>query len=484
MKAALLISGYLRTLEFNLNNIEEKILKQFEKVDVYLHITKDEETTDKYFNHIQHEKLLKLIKQKLNPVCILFENNIKFDNNPEKNNLFNAWFKFYKLNTIKKLNEGLYDKYDIVIKTRPDLFLISSDILKVKNENIIYLPQETLIDKHKLTKETDPSKCDIFAYGSSEAMNSYFDIYNNLEEITEVCGYVPETVMHFYLQKLQPKFLIEEVPIEYNVILSMCNVFAVCGDSGSGKTTLSEILKNYFSNSFTLECDRYHKWERSDENWKQLSHLNPEANFLSKMKKDIFDLKIGKNIYHVDYNHQTGKFTPLQQIKTSDNIIVCGLHSLYSDLDNAYNLKIFLDTDPKLKKKWKLIRDVTERKKTIEQVLSQIEQRKDDYYKHIDPQKDNSDLIVNFYTNDSFSLENYQYPVKVHLNLFVKNKHSRQAFEIQQKLNNSKIDYSLSLKDTFYCFSFLNYQKSDLFETAYNNFYDYIMFFILSLNSN
>ena len=27
------------------------------------------------------------------------------------------------------------------------------------------------------------------------------------------------------------------------------------------------------------------------------------------MQKDVFDLKIGKNIYQVDYDHKTGNFT-------------------------------------------------------------------------------------------------------------------------------------------------------------------------------
>ena len=34
--------------------------------------------------------------------------------------------------------------------------------------------------------------------------------------------------------------------IEYEVVLSMCNIFAICGDSGSGKSTLGKLLKNYF----------------------------------------------------------------------------------------------------------------------------------------------------------------------------------------------------------------------------------------------
>ena len=170
--------------------------------------------------------------------------------------------------------------------------------------------------------------CDIFAYGNSGVMDKYFDIYNHLDGLTQSHGTVPETIIYEYLNSFKIKY--ELIDVEYNVILSMCNVFAICGDSGSGKSTLADMLKQCFSNSFTLECDRYHKWERNDENWNKLTHLNPDANYITKMNNDIFDLKIGKSIYHVNYDHSEGKFTEKEKIDKSDNIIVCGLHSLYS----------------------------------------------------------------------------------------------------------------------------------------------------------
>jgi hypothetical protein len=52
LRVALLISGYLRSLQLNLENIKEKILGDINQVDVYLHITENEETEDKYLNII------------------------------------------------------------------------------------------------------------------------------------------------------------------------------------------------------------------------------------------------------------------------------------------------------------------------------------------------------------------------------------------------------------------------------------------------
>ena len=54
--------------------------------------------------------------------------------------------------------------------------------------------------------------------------------------------------------------------------------------------------------------------------WEKYKHLNPKANFLTKMKNDVFDLKIGKNIYQVNYDHTNGKFTDKKEIINNEAI--------------------------------------------------------------------------------------------------------------------------------------------------------------------
>ena len=48
MKIALLIAGYLRSFENNIENIKKYIIEHNE-VDIFIHITKNKET--KYLNH-------------------------------------------------------------------------------------------------------------------------------------------------------------------------------------------------------------------------------------------------------------------------------------------------------------------------------------------------------------------------------------------------------------------------------------------------
>ena len=474
MKVALLISGYLRTFKNNLPKIKKSIIDNFEDVDVYIHVTKNEKNNDTYLNLTSLTDDIKYINDELKPLSLICEDNILFSNDKKINNTYNNWFKFYKLNELKKINESENKlKYALVIKFRPDLNIISDDIFNF-SENVITIPKESLIDKKKLINPNDKYLCDILAYGSSLLMDNYFSIFNNLESLINDYGYVSETILYHHLTNNKINYELKN--IRYNVILSSCNVFAICGDSGSGKSTLGNVLKKYFSNSFMLECDRYHKWERNDDNWKSYTHLNPESNFLSKMSQDVFDLKIGKSIYHVDYDHNTGKFTDTEIIDSSDNLIVCGLHSLYNDNNHIYNLKIFVDTSDELKLKWKIERDVNERGYTLEKVLKQIEGRQNDYLKYIYPQRDLSDLIVNFYLNNEDKIS-----LKLHI------KTSYDISNLITEFNSSNINFTINKNENFNIIDFKEFTPinhwSDKNYPKLNNFYDYIMKVIISLNN-
>lgn len=473
MKVALLISGYLRSIKLNSLNIKKLILNKFDKVDVYIHITENETIDDKYLNLNENEENIKFIKNEFNPKALLIESNIEFSKNKKENDLLNSWFKLYKLNQIKKYNESITGKYDIVIKTRPDVNLVNLKFKK--NLNYIHIPNKSLVDKNKLSNLDDPYLCDIFAYSSSEMMDKYFDIYQDIFKLINKYGKTPETILYYYLNDNKIKYELEN--IDFNVILSQCNVFAICGDSGSGKTTLGNLLKKYFSNSILFECDRYHKWERNSKNWKKYTHLNPEANYISKMQNDVFNLKIKNSIFQVDYDHNTGKFKEPEKIENADNVIVCGLHSLYGDNKHVFNFSIFMDPDESLKRKWKIERDTKNRGYTKDKVLKQISDRKNDYKKYILPQKNKSDVIVNFFEKNS----------SVGLNIYINKKYSLEL--IISILSKYNIPYQLKIEKNFNVITFNEYVYCELWNFGipneeYLKFYNYIFYIILNLKTN
>lgn len=161
MKVALLISGYLRSYDINLNFIKEEILNKFEEVDVYLHITKNESEEDKYINSSSDEEAIKAFTTALKPLTTIMENNTHYHDDSGVNNLINQWNKLYKLNELKKLHEQVTEEeYDLVIRYRPDLTIKDTDIFSNFEKGVISIPSDSKIDKSKLTNPDDKYICD------------------------------------------------------------------------------------------------------------------------------------------------------------------------------------------------------------------------------------------------------------------------------------------------------------------------------------
>jgi uridine kinase len=191
------------------------------------------------------------------------------------------------------------------------------------------------------------------------------------------------------------------------------------------------------------------------------------------MEDDIFNLKFGNDIYQVDYDHKNGKFTEKQLIEPSETTIVCGLHSLYTKNENLYNLKIFLDTDNSLKTQWKINRDVNERGYSYEKVITQIKNRKSDYLKYIKPQKNNSDIVIKFYSKNKL----------IGLEISINKKFN--ILNIINKFNQKNIPVIIKQKNNFFILDFKEYYNENLLDdlnvTKYNDFYDYILYIIINL---
>jgi len=418
----------------------------------------------------------------LNPITTIVENNQLYVDDNRINNVINLWAKLYKLNEIKSIRESESTDYDLVIRYRLDLNILTKNLFGILIEDdIVYLPLDAKMDKTRLTNSDDGYLCDALAFGRSKIMNKYFDIY---EFYGNKFLPVSETSLFEYLTNNNICF--KQIDIKYNFLLSKCNIFAICGDSGSGKSTLSTLLKNCYNNSFTLECDRYHKWERHNKNWEQTTHLNPKANYITKMEEDIFNLKLGNEIYQVDYDHHSGKFTEKQLINPSDNLIVCGLHSLYGD-NNLYDLKIFMDTDNELKKKWKVKRDVLERGYSIDKVLESIEKRQKDFNMFIKPQRENADLVVRFFSKDEIDYTNLNNKESLSLEISI-GENCKNLKTVLKDLEDLNIEYRFKKNNNFISIIFDEYTELNVKDGGFltnnktNSFYDIILYLIFHLN--
>ncbi len=175
-------------------------------------------------------------------------------------------------------------------------------------------------------------------------------------------------------------------------------VIGIGGDSGAGKSTLlTDIKKLLHTRVVELEGDADHKWERDDENWKGYTHLDPKANFLHRQADTIFNLKRGRSVQRVDYDHDTGSFTSARVIKPNDFIVLSGLHTFYLPKSRkVIDLKIYMDPEQSLKTYWKMSRDQKERGYSAQQVTDQLNRRKTDRDKFISPQRDFADLCIRY----------------------------------------------------------------------------------------
>ena len=374
------------------------------------------------------------------------------------------------LNYSYKIVEGIKsqeDGYDIYIIMRSDLIIENIDLSKIDCDKIYFLNNNI----NQFTLHTNEKINDSIIISKSYKLLKSF--YNFFEYNLNNTNY-PNIVLYNYVKKLNITN-IDFIDCKYKIILFECNVIAIAGDSGSGKTTLLKCLKPLFDSekSLILETDRYHKWERGDENYKKYTHLNPYSNHLEKMYEDVYDLKIGNEVYQVDYDHSSGKFTQKEKIESKNNLIICGLHTFYEkNIKSLLDLKIFMDTDRELIKKWKIKRDVEERGYSIEKVINQIQIREEDYNKYIVNQKETADIVIHFYELNSeikckFILQNenittkvfkilidLNYKFKVHNNLLhieLKNNFAITDKKINELINQNKNFFNCEYyKEIFY----------------------------------
>ena len=363
-------------LNRSLNLVIEKFNKILNKYKIE-YITVISDSVDKEY--------INKLGCKLNEKNIIKTLLIKDNNNNNFRNSLNYSFKI--VDAIKLIDK----KYDLYIVCRSDLIINYIDI-NIIDYNKIYFSNNNI---NHFTKNKERINDNIIITKNYNDLIKLKDLYNFNKKNTNYL----DINLYKFIEEQNINY--ELIPIDYKLVLSECNIIAISGDSGSGKTTLSKILNLLFEKeTCILETDRYHKWERGNENYKKYTHLNPKANYLERMSEDVFQYKIGEDVYQVDYNHKNGKFTQKQKIENKKNLILCGLHTLYqNNMNRLINLKIFLDTDRELIKKWKIERDVNERGYLLDKVLKQIESREKDYNEYIIQQKENADIVIQFYEN-------------------------------------------------------------------------------------
>lgn len=317
----------------------------------------------------------------------------------KEKNVYIQWFRLKHL--ISLINES---DYDLIVRIRPDCSILITpagflELLQNTIHSCISIPEGFNFSDNRILPSGVQCLNDQFAIGPYHLMKQYCSMYDYLINHTNDRPIFSEIILAKYLK--EKDISVQRIILPYKLHLFECCLLAITGDSGAGKSIVVDALNSLFptESSVIIETDRYHKWQRGSPEWSTtgLTHLNPEANHLEKLSEDAFRLKLGDTIHSVDYDHSTGKFTEEKPIIPKPFILFCGLHTFHSEqMRQNCDLKIYLDTDIRLRTVWKILRDQNERGHSLEKILSNIENRREDSEAYILPQKEHANLIIHY----------------------------------------------------------------------------------------
>jgi phosphoribulokinase len=174
-------------------------------------------------------------------------------------------------------------------------------------------------------------------------------------------------------------------------------IIGVAGDSGSGKTSFTRSIRHLFGDELvsTITLDDYHLLDREERRARNITPLVPEANNLTGLEKDLSDLKMGKPVRKMVYNHSLGVLEGPVTFRPSKIVILEGLHTLFTrGLRESIDFSLYVDPADDVRREWKLKRDMEKRGYSEREVMEEIKKRQDDYERYIAPQKEHADAVI------------------------------------------------------------------------------------------
>ena len=182
-------------------------------------------------------------------------------------------------------------------------------------------------------------------------------------------------------------------------------LIGVTGESASGKTTICKQIKktsveldfpleflsidNYFNDISDL-IKKYGTFDALRDNGYDVD--SPESFQLDLLKEDLTKLSEGEDILAPEYLiNGTGISVPKSiPIHSQKFILVEGMAAMYKDIKDIFDVKIYIDIDKKIQKKWFL-----ERAETQENARKHWQYVDVAAGKYIRPSKADADIIIN-----------------------------------------------------------------------------------------
>ena len=174
----------------------------------------------------------------------------------------------------------------------------------------------------------------------------------------------------------------------------------IAGGTGSGKTTITQrIVQEFGDNVTVLYHDNYYKAHHgmTYEQRAALNYDHPDAFDTELLIRDLRAIRQGKSICCPVYDYSIhDRSDELLVVSPAPVVIVEGI-LIFSDpeLCSLMDIKLFVDTDADVRILRRIIRDVHERGRSLDSVVSQyLTTVKPMHEQFVEPSKHKADLII------------------------------------------------------------------------------------------
>ena len=177
-------------------------------------------------------------------------------------------------------------------------------------------------------------------------------------------------------------------------------VIGIAGGTGSGKTTLTKRLKDTFGADVSVVYhDNYYKAHpnMSYEERAALNYDHPDAFDTALMVEDLKKLISGQTIRCPVYDYGVhNRSEETSEVRPTKVVIIEGILIFENKaLRELMDIKIFVDTDADVRILRRILRDVKERKRSLDSVIDQyLTTVKPMHEQFVQPSRQYADIVV------------------------------------------------------------------------------------------
>lgn len=185
-----------------------------------------------------------------------------------------------------------------------------------------------------------------------------------------------------------------------------CIIIGIAGGSGSGKSTFTNRLKHQFGDDIAVVYhDNYYR-KRDDitfEERKKINYDHPDSLETDLMVQHLHMLKNGQAVECPVYDYsQHNRSKQTVRIEPKKIIVAEGILLLADPrVRDLLDIKIFVEADADERILRRIIRDVKERGRDLDNIVEQyLTTVKPMHYLYVDPTRSTADIVINSGMND------------------------------------------------------------------------------------